>query len=90
MDTSVSAAAHLRERFGERRPEVLLTLGSGLAAVAEDLDDAEEVEVDDVPGLVGSLVPGHASRLRCGRLGGAPCSPSWGAPTSTRGTTSAP
>lgn len=70
MDTSVSAAAHLRERFGERRPEVLLTLGSGLAAVAEDLDDAEEVEVDDVPGLVGSLVPGHASRLRCGRLGG--------------------
>jgi purine-nucleoside phosphorylase len=71
MDAPVSTAvAHLREHLGERRPEVLLTLGSGLAAIADDLDDAVDVDVDEVPGLVGSAVPGHASRLRCGRLAG--------------------
>lgn len=71
MDTSVStAAADLAGRLGGRRPEVLLTLGSGLAGIADELEDAVDVAVEEVDGLVGSLVPGHASRLRCGRLGG--------------------
>lgn len=71
MDAPASPAAeHLRELLGDRRPEVLLTLGSGLSGLADDLEDAVDVDVDEVPGLVGSKVPGHASRLRCGRLGG--------------------
>ena len=71
MDAPVAAAAeHLQGLLGGRRPEVLLTLGSGLSGMADDLDDAVDVDVAEVPGLVGSLVPGHASRLRCGALAG--------------------
>jgi purine-nucleoside phosphorylase len=71
MDESTTRAAEaVRDALGGLRPQVLLTLGSGLGPVADRLDDAVEVAVDDIPGLVGSRVPGHASRLRCGRLGG--------------------
>lgn len=71
MDEDVTRAADgLRERLGGREPDVLLTLGSGLAGVAEDLADAVEVAVEDVPGLVAPRVPGHVSRLRCGTLAG--------------------
>lgn len=70
MDEDVTtASARLGELLEGRRPEVLLTLGSGLSEVAEALTDAVEIPVDDVPGLVAPRVPGHSSRLRCGRLG---------------------
>lgn len=71
MEEHVTAATEeLRARLDGRRPDVLLTLGSGLAGVAEDLEDAVEVPMEEVPGLVPSRVPGHVSRLRCGTLGG--------------------
>ena len=71
MDEHVTAAAAaLRERLEDRSPEVLLTLGSGLAEVAEHLEDAVEIAVDEVPGLIAPRVPGHVARLRCGALGG--------------------
>lgn len=66
----IEAAARLRDLLGDRRPEVLLTLGSGLSEVADELTDAVEIAVDEVPGLVAPRVPGHSSRLRCGWLGG--------------------
>ena len=70
MDEHVAAAAGgLAELLAGRRPEVLLTLGSGLTEVADALEDPIDVEVDEVEGLVSPRVPGHASRLRCGRLG---------------------
>ena len=70
MDEHVATATtRLRELLDGRRPEVLLTLGSGLAEVADELADAVEIPVEDVDGLVAPRVPGHTSRLRCGRLG---------------------
>jgi purine-nucleoside phosphorylase len=59
----------VRESLGGRRPEILLTLGSGLAGVADRLEDPVEVQLDHLPGFAPSTVPGHRSRLRCGRLG---------------------
>ncbi len=63
-------AAALRARLGGRSPEVLLTLGSGLGAVADAVEDAVVVDVLDLPGTAASTVPGHTARLVCGRLAG--------------------
>ncbi len=64
------AADALREPLQGRTLDVLVTLGSGLSSVAETLEDAVEVTVDQVPGLATSTVPGHTGRLRIGTLGG--------------------
>ncbi|MTV26010.1 purine-nucleoside phosphorylase [Nitriliruptoraceae bacterium ZYF776] len=63
-------AAALRARLGDRSPEVLVTLGSGLGAVADAVEDAEVVDVLDLPGTAASTVPGHTARLVAGKLGG--------------------
>lgn len=63
-------AAALRARLGGRHPELLLTLGSGLGAVADAVEDAVTVDVLDLPGTAASTVPGHTARLIAGRLGG--------------------
>ncbi|MBD3161687.1 MAG: hypothetical protein GF328_06240, partial [Candidatus Latescibacteria bacterium] len=63
------AAAHLRERFGERVPSTAIVLGSGLGAIADDLDAALEVPMREVPGLPVSGISGHAGRVRLGRWG---------------------
>jgi purine-nucleoside phosphorylase len=64
------AIGTVRDALGGRRPELLLTLGSGLGGVADSLEDAVEVQLDRLPGFAPSTVPGHRSRLRCGRLAG--------------------
>lgn len=60
----------LRARLGDRRPELLLTLGSGLGSVADAVEDAEVIDVLDLPGAAASTVPGHTARLIAGRLAG--------------------
>jgi purine-nucleoside phosphorylase len=50
--------------------EVLVTLGSGLASVADALEDTIEIPVASVPGLAVSTVPGHRSVLTVGTVGG--------------------
>lgn len=72
MTEREDAIARATEALGERLPgpvDVLVTLGSGLGAVAERLEDAVDVPVSEVPGLAVSTVPGHAATLRYGRLG---------------------
>ena len=58
----------LSERLAGRRPQVLMTLGSGLGAVADGLSDPLPIANRDV-GLPDPTVPGHAGRLISGRLG---------------------
>ena len=70
MEDLNDAIATTREALGARRPEVLLTLGSGLSGVADLLEDAVELPLDRLPGFAPSTVPGHQARLRCGRLAG--------------------
>jgi len=62
-------AADLAERIAPRRPGALVTLGSGLGPVADEVADAVEVRPADV-GLPASTVPGHAGRLIAGTLAG--------------------
>ena len=61
----------LATRLAGLRPRALLTLGSGLGAVAEELDDPLLVPFDQL-GLPGPTVPGHAGRFVAGRLGDVP------------------
>jgi len=64
--------AFLRERLTER-PRVLLSLGSGLGGVADQLEDAVRIPFTDVPGFPRSTVIGHKGVLVAGRLGGVEC-----------------
>lgn len=64
------AVTYLREHVGPEPIDVLLTLGSGLGAVADEIHADVVVSTADVPGLPTSSVPGHSGVLRLGELEG--------------------
>ncbi|HYY78186.1 MAG TPA: purine-nucleoside phosphorylase [Actinomycetes bacterium] len=66
-----AAAAALAPRLPER-PAVALVLGSGLGALAEEVEGAVRVPAAEVPGMPVPRVAGHAGALVAGRLGGVP------------------
>lgn len=68
FDVAATADA-LRARLGGRRPTVLMTLGSGLGSLAEDVEDPVEIPFADV-GLPDTTVPGHAGRFVAGVIEG--------------------
>jgi purine-nucleoside phosphorylase len=57
--------AYLRERF-TRAPRVVLVLGSGLGAVAEEVIDPLRLPYAEIPGFPDSTVAGHAGALVAG------------------------
>jgi len=63
--------AELRARLGELQPQVLLTLGSGLGALADEVARPTDFGLADL-GLPATTVPGHAGRLVAGWLRGIP------------------
>jgi purine-nucleoside phosphorylase len=67
----MTIADALRSRLADRRPRILLTLGSGLGHLADEVADPIWVPFPDV-GLPSSSVPGHAGRLVAGDLAGVP------------------
>jgi len=64
-----AAADVVRARFGAR-PEAAIILGTGLGALASEIDADAVIEYADIPGFPLSTVESHAGRLLCGRLGG--------------------
>ncbi|AXV05693.1 Purine nucleoside phosphorylase [Euzebya pacifica] len=64
-----AATDALRDRLGDRRPRVMLTLGSGLGDLADAVTDRLEIPFADV-GLPDTTVPGHAGRFVSGTLAG--------------------
>jgi purine-nucleoside phosphorylase len=63
------AARTLRARASDE-VRVALVLGSGLGAFADELEGAESVPYDEIPGFARPTVEGHAGRLVMGRVGG--------------------
>ena len=51
-------------------PEVILVLGTGLGAVADDIEEKVVIPYSDIPHFPRSTVTSHAGNLICGRLGG--------------------
>lgn len=62
-----TALRYVKARYPET-PQLVLTLGSGLASLADILEDALALDYAEIPGFVPSTAPGHAGRLWLGRL----------------------
>jgi purine-nucleoside phosphorylase len=67
---SIERAADVVRRRFARRPDAAIILGTGLGALAGDIDVEATIEYGDIPGFPLSTVESHAGRLLCGRLGG--------------------
>ena len=60
------------EKVREQNPQWALVLGSGLAALIDDVEVTAVLGFGEVRGLPPSRVPGHAGRFVLGRLAGVP------------------
>ena len=67
-DRAAEAAAWLRARHSA--PKTAIVLGSGLGALADQLEDAVRFEFADIPHFPKPKVSGHAGALVVGRLPG--------------------
>lgn len=65
-------AARIRSR-APLEPRVMLILGSGLGAIADELEDATRTPFEEIPEFPPATVQGHAGALVVGRLEGVPC-----------------
>lgn len=65
-------AARLGARL-ERRPSVMLVLGSGLGGLADEFEDATRIGFEEVPEFPRATVAGHRGALVAGRLEGVEC-----------------
>jgi purine-nucleoside phosphorylase len=63
------AAQVVRERF-EAQPTVGVILGTGLGALAREIEVDVSISYGDIPGFPLSTVESHEGRLLCGSLGG--------------------
>jgi purine-nucleoside phosphorylase len=70
VELDVTAAAGLIRSRIDGDPSLLLVLGSGLGALADAVEESVTVSFDEIPGLPGSGVAGHAGRWIAGRLEG--------------------
>jgi purine-nucleoside phosphorylase len=64
-----AAAEVVRARFGAT-PDAAIVLGTGLGALAKEIDVETTIEYAEIPGFPLSTVESHAGRLLCGTLGG--------------------
>lgn len=66
----VSAAAELIRGRTKVRPQVAIVLGTGLGALAGEIEVETEIPYGDIPGFPLSTVESHTGRLLVGRLAG--------------------
>lgn len=69
LEAIEAAADVVRARFGVT-PDAAIVLGTGLGALAKEIDVASSIEYADIPGFPLSTVESHSGRLLCGTLGG--------------------
>jgi len=65
------AVGAVRDRFAET-PRAAVILGTGLGALAREIEVRESIDYADIPGFPLSTVESHAGRLLCGALAGVP------------------
>ena len=70
QDSAADVAAALRATVGDATPRVALILGSGLGALAGEIEGACEVPFSEIPGFRVAHVAGHRGSLVMGRLSG--------------------
>ena len=65
-----AAADAIRARVGRDTPVAAIVLGSGLGALAEQIERTATIPFRDIPGFPAATVVGHAGALIAGRLEG--------------------
>ena len=70
MTLDAKAAVSAIGALTKHRPTVAIVLGSGLGALADDVQGADRIPYERIPGWKRSTVPGHAGQLVVGRLEG--------------------
>jgi purine-nucleoside phosphorylase len=68
----IAAAAHAVQAHWTGKPRLGIVLGTGLGALAQDIQSPVRIHYADVPHFPQSTVQGHAGELVCGTLGGKP------------------
>ncbi|MBZ4646001.1 MAG: purine-nucleoside phosphorylase [Petroclostridium sp.] len=63
------SAEYLRKKLNVQ-PEVAIVLGSGLGMLADEIEQAVEINYSDIPNFPVSTVEGHAGKLVVGKLKG--------------------
>ncbi len=69
-ERAAAAARFIRAR-APREVRTALVLGSGLGAFADEVEGAESIPYEEIPGFARPTVEGHAGRLVVGEVGGA-------------------
>jgi len=68
-EEKVAAAEYIKSKIGDRKPKILIILGSGLDSVAENCQNAVHIPYGDIAGFPGTTVEGHKGELICGTIG---------------------
>jgi len=61
---------YIKGCIGERKPKVLMVLGSGLGFMADEVEDAVVIPYENIPHFKVSTVQGHVGALVIGKLAG--------------------
>jgi purine-nucleoside phosphorylase len=64
----VGEAAEEIRQYTKQRPTIGLILGSGLSGLADDINNADVITVDQIPHWPASTAPGHIGRVVIGRF----------------------
>ncbi|MBO7275940.1 MAG: purine-nucleoside phosphorylase, partial [Clostridia bacterium] len=70
MHRYTESAEYIKQMIGDRQPEVLMILGSGLGFMADEVENAAVIPYEDIPNFKVSTVDGHAGKLVVGDLEG--------------------
>ena len=70
VEAAQAAANAVRGRLGGRTPVAAIVLGSGLGALANEIDAVARVPYGEVPGFPAATVAGHAGEIIAGTLEG--------------------
>ena len=64
------AAEYIKEKIGDKKPEIAIVLGSGLGVLKEEIEEKIVLDYKDIPDFPISTVEGHAGELIIGKLSG--------------------
>lgn len=64
------AAEYIKEKMGDKNPDTVIVLGSGLGVLKEDIENQVIIKYEDIPEFPVSTVEGHAGELIIGELSG--------------------
>ena len=70
MTLDSNAAVEAIRALSKQRPTVAIVLGSGLGALADEVQAADRIPYDRIPGWKRSTAPGHSGQLVIGSLEG--------------------